>query len=122
MAFGWLKNFGELAKAGAAIIPILGPIAATFIPGKKDDQLIAKITDSLDEVTKIVMHMEMAGAALGLKGEDKLKGAIPAVAQILLQSTIMAGQAPGNQALFMEGVADITNGMVKILNAKAVTP
>ncbi len=114
----WLKRIGQAALAGVNIIPVFGPIAAALIPGDKDDKILATIQGSLIDIQQIILNAEVFGAALTLTGEQKLKGAIPAVAQVILHSSIMAGKPPANQALFLEGVQDMTNAMVKILNSR----
>ncbi len=114
----WLKKIGEGVKIASAIVPGYGPLIAALIPGTRDDKIIAQVNDTLGAVGGIVIQAEAFGAALSLTGEDKLKGAIGSAAQIVLQSSLMAGQAPQDPAMFLDGVKDLTSGIAKILNSR----
>lgn len=113
----WLKKAGQAIVKFAALTPY-GKFFTSVIPGDKDDRILAKIKDSLDDVAAIIVNMEAVGAALNLTGPDKLKGSIPAIGQIILHSSIMAGKPPKDVALYGEGIQDLANAMVKILKSK----
>lgn len=57
-----------------------------------------------------------------LTGDQKLQGAAPSVAQIVLDSALMAGHSVAQPALFQSGVAKVTSGIVDIVNSRNPDP
>lgn len=114
----WLKSLGMAVKIGGSLIPMFGPVITQLIPGTKDDAILVKATDALADLNAIIVHAEVFGAALNLAGPDKLKGAAPAIAQVVMRSAIMGGLPPGNKALFDEGIAELTSALVKLSNSR----
>lgn len=114
----WLKRLGEAVKIGGAVIPMFGPVIAALIPGDKDDKILVKATDALTDLNEIIKNAEVFGASLNLSGADKLKGAVPSIAQVVMRSAIMGGLPPGNRALFDEGIAELTSALVKLSNSR----
>lgn len=108
---GFLKKLGQILLKGTQIVTGLGPL----LPGQAGT--IARVADTLEKIAGVVTSVEVFGGVLGTSGPDKLKAAVPAAAQIVLQSDILAGKKIENHPLFMEGVGDIVTGLVKVFNS-----
>lgn len=107
-----------LAKIGMVLLKATQIVAgiAPFIPSAQQGtfQIISR---DLEQVSQIIIQAELFGQALGLKGPDKLKAASPAVAQIILQSSILANHKLANPELFKVGCNKIADGMADVLNS-----
>ncbi len=113
----WLKKLGSIAIAVGKTAPIAGPILGAIIPGTQDDAIIAKVTPSIDSIVGVIVQAEIMGQALSLPGADKLKAATPAIAQLIVQSSLVAGKQIADPALFESGCAKIAAGMADCLNS-----
>ncbi len=109
MGLSWLKKIGQAALTASGI---LEGFKAPTLPN------VDTVSDKLMEVAAIIVNVEMIGAALNLPGDQKLTASVPAIAQLILRSSVMAGRPPHDQALFMDGAKDIASGMAKILNSR----
>ena len=118
----FLKKFGAIALQVGKVVPIAGPILGAIIPGTKDDAIIARATTSIDQIAGIIAQAEIMGQALDLKGPDKLKAATPAVAQLILASSAVAGREIADPVLFKAGAEKIAAGMADCLNALKAEP
>lgn len=124
----WLKTVGQIALAGAKIAGF-APLVMPFIPEDRRttvDAIVARTTDTLSSISGVIAQAEIMGQALALPGADKLKGATPAVAQLVLQSSILAGKKIADPAKFQAGCQQIAAGVADVLNslhdAAEVTP
>lgn len=117
MSVTFLKKLGQIALAIGKVVPIAGPILSAIIPGTADDAIIARASQEVDRFTKIIVDVEMMGAALSLAGPDKLTAATPLIAQLILQSSTVAGRDISDPALFKSGCAQIASGFVAVLNS-----
>jgi hypothetical protein len=113
----WLSMAAKIALTAARIVVGFGPAASALIPGTKDDKIIAVGTDYLVKISNVIQNAELFGQALGIKGPDKLKAAAPAVAQIVLTSSLVAGKKIANPALFQQGCTKVGDGVADILNS-----
>lgn len=113
----WLKKVGSIVLKVSQIVVGFGPTAAALIPGDKDDKIIRVLSADLVQIAGIIQQVEVFGQALGLPGADKLKAASPAVAQIILQSAILAKHEIADPALFSRGCTKVADGMADILNS-----
>lgn len=113
----FLTKFGQIALRVIGVISGVGPMVANAIPGTKDDAIIANVVDSSQQIGGIIQQAEIFGQALGLKGLDKLKGASPAVQQIILQSAALAGHKVAQEELFRQGCSKITDGWADVFNS-----
>lgn len=110
-----------LAKLGGIILKVteivtgFSPILQTVLPGQKDT--IQLVSRDLVEIANIITQVEAFGQVLGTPGADKLKAATPLVAQIILQSSILANHSIANPALFKQGTQKIADGMADVLNS-----
>lgn len=114
----FLKKLGQIVATGLQIVTGFGPLVKQTIPGTKDDQIIDRVTDTITDIAGITQSVEVISATLAspLSGPEKLKAAMALAEQVVL-SKIVLGKKIENPALFREGVAYITNGVVKIQNS-----
>lgn len=112
----WLKLIGIGIREGVKIFTGFSPVAKAMLTDR-GDKVIDKIEDSLNQAALIVVQVEAIGVALSLSGDQKLTAASPLITQLILKSDLMLGKKIDNPTLFAEGVADLTNAIVKILNS-----
>ena len=107
-----------LSKIGSILLKVSQIVIgiAPFIPATQQGvfQIVSK---DLEQISAIIIQAELFGQALELKGSAKLTAATPAVAQIILQSSILANHKIANQELFKQGCTKITDGMADVLNS-----
>jgi hypothetical protein len=113
----FLKKLGAILLEATKIVTGFGPLASALIPGTKDDKIIQVVSSDLVQIAGIVTQVEVFGQALSIAGADKLKAAAPAVAQIILQSSLLANHKIANAPLFQTGCTKIADGMADVLNA-----
>lgn len=102
---GVLLKAGEVAAGiGPWLPPGYQPVAQT-------------VTTDLHQIQNVIVQAEVMGQALQLPGPDKLKAAAPSVAQIILQSSVLAGRKIANPELFQRGSTKVADGMADILNS-----
>jgi len=116
---GWLKKAGMVLLKVTEILTGFGPIITRIIPGTKDDQIVAAATHELSQIAAIVTQVEAMAAALALPlpGDQKLLMATPLVAQIILQSSMMAHHEIADPVKFRAGCASMASGMADVLNS-----
>jgi hypothetical protein len=115
MAF--LKKLGQIVLKATEIVAAFALPVSMSIPGNKDDKIIQTISADLAQIAQIIAQAEVFGQALGLPGADKLKASAPAVAQIILQSSILVNHKIENPVLFQAGCMKIADGMADVLNS-----
>lgn len=100
-----LKKIGEVALAGASILPVYGGFAraiALSIPGDKDDAAVDRIlrtaADGLVTAQNVIIAMEAAGAAAGIPGPQKAAMTAPALHQLFMTLPILQGKKPKDPA------------------------
>jgi hypothetical protein len=115
----WLKKAGLILAKVTEILIGFGPIVSSIIPGDKDDKVIQVATHELTQIAQIVTQVEVMAGALSqpLPGDQKLLMATPAVAQIILQSSMMAHHKIADPVKFKAGCASIASGMADVLYA-----
>lgn len=115
----WLSKAGLIILKMTEILTGFGPILTTLIPGDKDDKVVAAVSHELTQIAGIVTQVEAMAGALSqpLPGAEKLRMATPSVAQVILQSSMMAHHKIANPVLFQQGCSQIASGMADILNS-----
>lgn len=109
---------GFLKKLGTVLLKVT-EIATGFgalVPPQYQNVEKAVISD-LKAIESVIVNVEAFGQVLGTPGADKLKAATPLVAQMILQSSLVAGRKIENAALFQQGATKIADGMADILNS-----
>lgn len=113
---GWLKEIGLGILKGAQVFTGFSPPIKSQL-SDRGDIVVDKISDTLNEMAGLVVLTESIGAALKLSGEQKLDATVPLVTQLILKSDLMTGKEINDQAKFTEGIKNLTNGVVAILNS-----
>lgn len=112
----WLKLIGIGIIKGAQIFTGFGPAIKAGL-SDKGDAVYDRFTDTLNQAASIVVQVEAIGVALKLTGNQKLEAATPLIAQLILKSDLMVGKKIDNPAMFQEGVQNLVDAVVKILNS-----
>lgn len=114
----FLKRLGQILAQGLEIVLGLEPIIARQFPNASAP--VQVISKDLAAVAQVVVEMEAIGQVMGTAGPDKLKAAAPLVAQVIMQSSLMAGKTVANPALFNTACSEIAGGMADLLNSLSV--
>jgi hypothetical protein len=109
-----------LKKLGSVFLKItqvlVGFQQSGLIPASAAGAVAVGIRD-LEAISAAIVQAEVMGQVLGLPGADKLKAVTPMVAQIVIQSSIVANHKIENTALFEAGCAQIAAGMADVMNS-----
>ena len=111
----FLFKLGQIVLKGVQALTALEPLIVAYAP--KSQAGLDRAESELVKIGGIIVNAEVMGQALGLKGPDKLKAAAPSVAQIILQSTLLAGHTIAQPDLFAQGAQKVADGMADVLNA-----
>lgn len=112
----WLTRIGGVVLKVSEILTGVGPLLTSVNP--KAAPIVQTVVTDLQRLEAVIVQVEIFGQALGLPGAEKLKGAAPAVAQILLESAKASGHDIEDQALFLRGATKIADGLADCLNAR----
>jgi hypothetical protein len=112
----FLSKLAEIFAKGLQIVAVFAGVSAKILPGSVNTE-IQVVSEDLKEIGQVIVDGEQVGVALGLKGPDKLKAAAPKVADILLQSAMLANHKIANPTLFSQGATKIADGMADVINS-----
>lgn len=112
---GFLAKIGVIALKASQVIMGFAPVAAMAYPSQAGT--IQTISQDSAQIANIIQTMEVAGQALQIKGPDKLKAATPLVAQVVLQSAVLANHKIAQPELFKQGTQKIADGWADVLNS-----
>ena len=117
----WLKSIGQKIAGGARVVSglPLGPVVSVAGALLKQPKVTA-LSDEADAVRRLaalVVQIEVAGAAAGLTGEQKLAAITPLASQILAEATGLAQHPIADPAKFTAGVQKVVSGLVDMHNA-----
>ncbi len=65
----------------------------------------------------IIQQIEIIGQKMQTPGAQKLQMAAPLVAQVILQSSVLANHKIANSDLFQQGCTKVADGWADILNS-----
>ncbi len=111
----FLSKVGQIIVKGLEIITGLEPMVAAINPSIAGP--VQVVSHDLEQVAAIIQQVEAVGQALGIAGPDKLRGAAPLVAQILLRSSVLVNHQIADGDLFTKGTTKIADGMADVLNS-----
>lgn len=111
----FLSKFAEIVAKGLQIVGVFAPLVQSVMP--QAERTIQIVSKDLTEIFTAITDAERVGLALSLKGPDKLKAAIPAVSDIILQSAALANHKIANVELYNQGVAKMADGAADIANS-----
>jgi hypothetical protein len=112
----FLSKLAEYFTKGLQIVAVFAGVSAKILPGSVNTE-IQVVSEDLKEIGQVIVDTEQVGVALALKGPDKLKAAAPKVADILLQSAMLANHKIENPTLFSQGATKIADGMADVINS-----
>jgi len=111
----FLKKLGQiLATAGAVafgVYPLIQPLLGS---GKAKD-ITGEAVNDLSAIGQLVVMIETA--LQGKPGPEKLAALLPLVENIVKTSELVSGKKIANDALFTQGVKEVSQGVVDILNS-----
>ncbi len=111
----FLTKLGQIVLKAVQIYTGFEPIAQMALPGHEGQfQVISK---DLAAIAQVIGQVEAVGQVLGTPGADKLRAATPLVAQVVLQSALLANHQINDPALFQGGCQKLADGMADILNS-----
>lgn len=111
----WLKKFGQIVLKVTEVVSGFAPLIQTTVPNSAN--VVREVQSDLAAVAAVIANVEAVGQVANMPGADKLKAATPLVAQVLLQSSVLAQHKIANPALFQSGAQKIADGMADVLNA-----
>jgi len=111
----FLKKLGQILAKGLEVASGLSPLITQFLPNNAGTVQI--VSHDLAQVAQIIVEIETIGATLGTAGPDKLKMATPLVAQVILQSALLANHEIANPDLFRQAANEYAQATVDLLNS-----
>jgi hypothetical protein len=117
----FLKKLGGILVAGLGLFTGIWPLLKNAIPGASTNTTVATVENDFTKVANVIVGVEATIAAISdpnaKTGAQKLQAAAGQVAGIIRASELISGKKIANEALFIEGSTDVTNGFAKILNS-----
>ena len=111
----FLKKFGAAILKVTQIVTGIGPIFSAAVPQASNAITVA--TSELQQLAGVIGTVEAIGQAVNLPGVQKAAAAGPLVAQVILQSTFMAGKRIADEALFTKACTAIGGDIADLLNS-----
>lgn len=115
----FLEKAGEVILTTAASYEGFGSIIQALLPSAKAKTVVATLGSDIVSVAGVVTNIEATFAAVtsAPTGTLKLQAAVPQVAAIVQAALGFTKDAIQNPALYQQGVKEITQGVVDILNS-----
>lgn len=113
----FLKKLGQVVAQVGALALGIGPLVSPLF-GSKGDQIggqIQTVSNDLTLIAQVVVQIETA--LQGQTGADKRKAAIALIGPIIRTSQIVSGKKIANAELLEQGIGQITDGVVAVLNS-----
>lgn len=114
----FLKKLGQVLLKVAGVAAGVYPLVSPLIGSGKAGQITGTAVNDLTAIGAVIVQLETAfGAVPGSTGAQKLQAAIPLVSNIIKTSELVVNKKIANEALFTQGVTEVAQGMVDILNS-----
>lgn len=116
----FLKKFAATALKVVGVASGFLPLVQGAVAGTPAANTVQQITDDFTKIAGCVVTVETVITAVGnnaLTGPDKLRAAVPLVAQVIQQSEIMTGRKIHDEAKFTKAVEGIASNMADLLNS-----
>jgi hypothetical protein len=113
----FLKKLGQFVATAGALALGIGPLVSPLF-GSKGDKVggdINTVANDLTLIGQVVVQIETA--LQGQDGADKRRAAIALIGPIIKTSQIVSGKKIANAALLEQGIGQITDGVVAVLNS-----
>lgn len=111
----YLKKIGKVLVAGLELVGFISPAILPLLGSSKTGVLIGKVTNDFTAIGTTVIQIETA--LQGKPGIEKLQAASALVAPIVRTSELVSGHTVKNESEFIAGCTDLTNAVVRIMNA-----
>lgn len=111
----WLKKFGQIVLKVTEVVSGFAPLIQTTVPNSGN--VVREVQSDLAAIAGVIGQVEAIGQVLNTPGADKLKASTPLVAQVLLQSSLLAHHKIANSTLFQQGAQKMADGMADVLNS-----
>lgn len=111
----FLKKLGSIIQLVSGLFLGFAPTLTKALPGTTGE--VTTISKDLTDIGNVVVEVEAFGQLQGLSGADKAKAAGPLVAQIILNSSLVAGKKIANPVLFQQANVEIAGGVADLLNS-----
>lgn len=98
------------AALAAGVYPLVQPLL-----GSKAGQTVGTVVNDLNLIAGQVSTIEVA--LNGKTGAEKFQALLPLVAQIIRTSELVSGKEIADEAKFQQGVQEVAQGVVDILNS-----
>jgi hypothetical protein len=114
----FLSKLGSFLARGIAILTGLEPLVAPLFGSHAQQAagIATTIANDLTSIGQVVVSAEAVFQTPG-SGSQKLAAAAPLVTNIVKTSQLVSGHKIANEALFVQGCTNITNGVAQVLNA-----
>lgn len=116
---GFLKKLGMVLAKGLGAVSGLDAIKP-FIPAKFKayvDRFESPVVDTMKDLQDLIVTIEAVGVSTGMGGPQKFAAIAPLAANVIAQSSLVAGHPVADENMYKAGVADIVNGIVKVLSS-----
>ncbi len=113
----FLKRLGQVIANIAGIASGIGPIFGTVVP--KSATVVTTVISDLQQVAGVIATVEAIGqaATTPMPGAEKLRVATPLVAQVIMQSSLLAGKHIADPVKYQQGAQKVADGIADILNS-----
>lgn len=111
----FLSKIGQIIVKGLQVVGVLQPVVQQLDPHAAGTVQI--VSQDLQQIATIITQVEAIGQSLGIAGPDKLRGAAPLVAQVVLQSALLVNHQIADGPLFTAGCTKLADGMADVLNS-----
>jgi hypothetical protein len=117
MDMSFLKKLGLILVNVATTAAGIGPILAPLLGNKAGAVAgaVGVVANDLTAIGTVVVQIETA--LHGKAGADKLAAAVALVGPIIRTSQLVTGKKIADEALLQKGIAEVTQGVVDILNS-----
>ncbi len=111
----FLKKLGSVLLKFTQILTGFSPVLSAAIPQAAG--VITTVTGDLELLAKEISTVEAVGQALSIPGNQKIVGAAPLIAQVVLQSSLMVGKKIADEALFTKACTALGGDIADLLNS-----
>jgi hypothetical protein len=114
----WLSKAAQFVVKIIGVVTSLDPVLQYAFPGKfsaVEQKVASELTAIAGEITNIEAVAAALGGAAG--GPDKLRAAVPYIAQIIQSSEMMVGKKVKDEAKFTAAIQGITSNFADLLNS-----
>lgn len=112
----FLSALGKILAVGEEVAGVFFPVLRPFLGSGKAAQTVTIGVNDFTQIASVIVGVEAAFQGPG-SAADKLKAALPQVANIVRTSEALIGHKVYNEPEFIAGNSDLVNALVRILNS-----